>query len=375
MRNQVPAVQAKGPRRRSTRIVRQVPMAVTSTDAKGKIQREETAAVCFNCHGCKYFSRFRPRKNARIALEIGPLGEGAISLPEAVRARVVWLKKSPRLSGLYQVGVEFETPQDVWQLDEVPEDWTRFGVDLREDPASFAAEVDRLLRMGTTGTYYQLLEVQFETPRAEVKRRFYQLARRFHPDHNMDRPEMTPQLETLMDLLNLAYKTLSDDGAKNQYDMHLEHRGGMRQASRRPAAEGGVEQFIESARTCLKVGNYAGSILWLRRAIEIVPDSCAYRVMLANTLIRVPEYRREALEQFEIAIQIDPYDVAAHFDYAQALEKMKLLWRARQHYRRVLEIDPQHADARERLARLDGALPRSLLRPSLLDRLTGRRKK
>lgn len=350
-------------------------MVVTSTDAKGKIQREETAAVCFNCHGCKYFSRFRPRKNAKVNLEISPFGGDETAPPGPVRARVVWLKKSPRLSGLYQVGVEFETPLDVWHLDEVPEDWTRFALRPREDPASFAAEVDRLLRLASTGTYYQLLEVQSETPRAEVKRRFYQLARRFHPDHNMDRPEVTPRLEALMDLLNLAYKTLSDDGAKNHYDVQLASRSDLRNASRIATGQGSVEQFIESARACLKASNYAGSILWLRRAIEVVPGSCAYRVMLANTLIRIPEYRREALEQFEIAIHIDPYDIEAHFHYGQALEKMRLLWRARQHYCRVLEIDSQHSDARERLARLDGALPRSLLRPSLLDRLTGRRKK
>jgi hypothetical protein len=108
---------------------------------------------------------------------------------------------------------------------EFPQDWTRFAVPRQQDLTSFVSEVESILQLGHAGTYYELLGVQSETPRAEVKRRFYQLARRFHPDHNMDRLEMTLRLEAVMDLLTLAYKTLSDDRAKKKYDLQLAKAG------------------------------------------------------------------------------------------------------------------------------------------------------
>ncbi len=86
--------------------------------------------------------------------------------------------------------------------------------------------------------------------------------------------------------------------------------------------------------------------------------------MLGHSLAAVPEYRREAVEQFEKAIELDPSHVAAHFEYAQMLELMNLPGRARRYYARVLELDLDHREARERLNRIDSstlAMPRDPL--------------
>jgi tetratricopeptide (TPR) repeat protein len=202
-----------------------------------------------------------------------------------------------------------------------------------------------------------------------VKRQFYRLASRFHPDHHMAHPEWTPRLLVLMDALTTAYKTLSDDESKKQYDSRLIRQ--LRQESSEP--QGSALACLERSRECLAVKNYIGSILWLRRAIEVEPHSSPYRTMLGHSLAAVPEYRHEAVEQFQKAIELDPSHIPAHFHYAQMLELMKLPWRARSHYVRVLELDVNHREARERLNRIDTATPRPASRPSLLGRLTGRR--
>ena len=106
---------------------------------------------------------------------------------------------------------------------------------------------------------------------------------------------------------------------------------------------------------------------------EADPRSSTYRTMLGHSLAAIPEYRHEAVEQFEKAIELDPSHIGAHFQYAQMLEQMKLPWRARPHYVRVLQLDMDHREARERLNRIDSAAPRLTSRASLLGRLTGRR--
>jgi tetratricopeptide (TPR) repeat protein len=173
----------------------------------------------------------------------------------------------------------------------------------------------------------------------------------------MDHPEWTPRLLLLMDSVTVAYKSLvSDATMKPEVETH-------------PLAQ----ECLAQAELCLLARNYIGSILWLRRAIELEPHCSEYRAMLGRSLAAVPEYRHEAVEQFEKAIDLDSLNAEAHFQYAQLLEQMNFFGLARSHYILILEVDAFHDRARERLTHLAVKRPRSMSRSSLLSRLTGRR--
>ena len=369
MKENTPAISASGAKRRSTRVVQTVPLVITWSGTGSKIFLEETATLSLNCHGCQYFSKFHVRRNTKIEVRLSTASNPDVAA-QNFPARVAWIRKSRRLGGMYQVGVEFDTPQNIWHIGEAPTDWSSFSpLTTKEDSIAMLTEVDRLLRFAHGGTLYELLGVQSDATRAELKRQFYHLASRFHPDHHMAHAEWTPRLLLLMDSLTVAYKTLSDDESKKQYDSRLIRQ--LRAESSEPA--GSAQECLEKSRECLAVKNYIGSILWLRRAIEVEPNSSSYRVMLGHSLAAVPEYRHEAIEQLQKAIELDPSHIPAHFQYAQMLEQMKLPWRARSHYARVLELDVNHREARERLHRIDNATPQPVSRLSLLGRLTGRR--
>jgi curved DNA-binding protein CbpA len=368
---QVPPLLPDGPARRSTRIVRAVPLLIFKRDDTENKEPEQTATISINCHGCRYFSQIGARKGSWLTVQVGTDEDN--SSPQKLDAKVAWVQKSQRLSGLFQVGIEFASPQDVWHVEDPPEDWRIFTTPEDAHPTATLVDIERMLQMAHAGTYYQLLGVQSDSTRAQIKHRFYQLARSFHPDHHMERPEWTPRLLLLMDSLNLAYKTLSDEDSKKQYDERLQITGIFRIGKERTERERLAYECLQKARECLAAKNFAGAILWLRRAIEAEPESARHRVLLGRSLAAVPEYRGEAIEQFEKAIALDPFNVTAHFQYAQMLEKMKLPGRARFHYEQVLELDREHKESRERLQYLERAGPRSVLRPSLLNRLTRRR--
>lgn len=369
MKGQPPEIPAIGAKRRSTRIPQAVRIVITRQLTGAKPIIEEAATISINCHGFRYFSRYRPKKNAPLSIQVHAAQEDSCGLAEPYPARVAWIRKSKRLDGFYQIGVEFDTPHNLWNVDQPPEDWESFSAAIPENPVALLAEVERLLHIVHAGTHYQLLDVTPRAERSEVKRRFYRLARRFHPDQHMDHPEWTPRLLDLMGALTTAYKTLSSGEPKRQYDALLAQAPD--QTLSEPKQLAG--EWLENARKCLAEKNYVGSILWLRRVIENEPQSAGYRTMLGQSLAHVPEYRREAVEQFEKAIELDSDNLAAHLCYAQLLEQMRYPWRARLHYVRVLEIDRSHRVARERLHHLDTATPRTMSRASLLDRLTGRR--
>src|SRR5580658_5036098 len=110
-------------RRRSTRVEESVYLTVTGTDAAGEPFVEETGTVNLSFHGCSYFSRHVGAKNSWLSLQIP--NQKAGEPPHKVRARVAWNRKSRNLPGLSLVGVEFESPCNVWGLVTPPPDWQK----------------------------------------------------------------------------------------------------------------------------------------------------------------------------------------------------------------------------------------------------------
>ncbi|MGA7916213.1 MAG: hypothetical protein WCA00_13315 [Candidatus Acidiferrales bacterium] len=106
-------------KRRSTRIVQAVPITVTGTDALGQPFKERTTTVMVNCHGCKYQSKHYVPKNSMVKLDI-PRPEGG---PFSTQGRVVWVQRPRTVRELFQIGLEFEAPGNVWGIAFPPEDW------------------------------------------------------------------------------------------------------------------------------------------------------------------------------------------------------------------------------------------------------------
>jgi hypothetical protein len=111
-------------KRRSSRIVQSVPIIVEGTSALGHPFRERTSTVIINCHGCKYLSKHFVEEGNWVTLEIvqpEPAAE-----PRRVRAQVNWTYRPRSVQELFQIGVELETPGNIWGVAFPPEDWFPF---------------------------------------------------------------------------------------------------------------------------------------------------------------------------------------------------------------------------------------------------------
>jgi hypothetical protein len=109
--------------RRSTRIERTVPLVVLGQTKTGLSFQEKTSTVSFNLHGCRYPSRHEYPIGASVGLRVlQPDGE---TISPVIRAFVksVHPPASPR--ELFQVGVELESPSNIWNLSPAPSDWNR----------------------------------------------------------------------------------------------------------------------------------------------------------------------------------------------------------------------------------------------------------
>jgi len=217
----------------------------------------------------------------------------------------------------------------------------------------FEREVTQLIELTGKSTYYQLLEVTSETPGVQVKKSYYSLVRKFHPDNHMGNRELITPLKNLMVVISEAYKTLANEERRAAYDKSLAAAGGFRMQREKTGAEESLDEWMNRANECLRAKNFVGSIVWLRKCHEAAPESALYLAMLARSLGTISQYENEAVELFQKAINLDPWKVPVYLQFGELLEEMELPERARSVYSKLLEISPTNAKAHERLALLE----------------------
>jgi len=242
--------------------------------------------------------------------------------------------------------------------------------DATADAAAFEQEMARLVDLVENGNYYQLLSVPAHAASAEVVMRFNDLARKFHPDRHKGNSQWIGTLHQLMEAFTRAYRTLTDDALRKEYDRQLA------EAATAAAPERGAprekltgEACMTKAMECLCMKDITGAIAWLRRATEIEPSVSKYRTKLARLLAAVQEYRHEAFEHYEKAIVLEPWNTSAYYQLAELFMEMQLPWRAKPLYEKILEIDEEHTKARRRLAEIESLEPSKETKGPLASRL------
>jgi tetratricopeptide (TPR) repeat protein len=241
-----------------------------------------------------------------------------------------------------------------------------------QDKKEFEDEIRKLLDLGEKGTYYELLGVTANSPAAQVKENFHRLARKFHPDRHMGQSEWIALLQDLMGRLTIAYKTLVDDAKRASYDKQIAAAGAFTLGQEKTESQETVEECLMQAKQCLRAHNFAGSLLWLRKCVELEPEVAKYHAMLARSLAVIPQYRQDAIHHFSVAIEQDEWNTSTYFQFGELYEVMRLPWRAMPLYRKILEIDPEHTKALERLSALEEK-PEAAREKSFVSRLFHRK--
>src|SRR6266576_6406066 len=107
--------------RRSTRLERAIPLIIMGIDKLGELSQETTSAVSLNLHGCRFPSRRDYPVETWVNLQVAEPNGGAKSVLVRAKVRSIQGPKAPQ--ELYEIGVEFEAPSNVWGIPTPPEDW------------------------------------------------------------------------------------------------------------------------------------------------------------------------------------------------------------------------------------------------------------
>ena len=163
----------------------------------------------------------------------------------------------------------------------------------------------------------------------------------------MNSPQCAGALQQLMGAFTKAYSVLSHEEKRASYDRKLAH------SYLQTEEEQTTDNCFRLATKCRRDGNETGAIFWFRKCVNLAPEVAKYHVSLATSLATLNHFRREAVEHFQKAIELDHWDPLAYLQLGELYETMQLPWRAGPLYSKVLEMDPGHVVARQRLAAID----------------------
>jgi DnaJ-domain-containing protein 1 len=233
-------------------------------------------------------------------------------------------------------------------------------LEIRESVLSKLASLESL-------SFYDLLEVDPTAEPPELKRAYFAMAKKYHPDrhHSPHLRDIHDVLEELFARISDAYHILADPIARSEYDSRLKsvgNRGAQttRKApvttpppgseedpatvNRRNAAE---RHYVEAQRLYDRV-QFFDAIRCLREAIRLAPAP-KYRKLLGQALMKNPNWVREAEEQFRMVLDDNPFDTDCLIGLGEIYEQAGMTHRAQTLFERAASSDPDNAVAQQKL--------------------------
>jgi curved DNA-binding protein CbpA len=227
------------------------------------------------------------------------------------------------------------------------------SVAANKDIPPVMAEVLAFRDMLPAMSLYQILDVPKTASEEDIKKAYFQLARKFHPDR-FDRSvaaEFKTPIAEVFDGITNAYRVLSNKDSRRAYDA---------KAGTVSPQEDVQEQYrradikFRQGKTLHGQGRYDEAISYLEEAVRMRRDKGDYFLLLGMCESRIKAYVKKAEQDFLKAIQLEPWNPEGYFGLGTLYKAEGMQTRAIKQYEKALEAEPDHAKAREALEELTG---------------------
>jgi tetratricopeptide (TPR) repeat protein len=209
-------------------------------------------------------------------------------------------------------------------------------------------------QMGTMD-HYQVLNLPRAATRQQIITATEEMKRRY--DVFTFPPIVRESVQSIQRRLDEAMSILKDALRRQAYDKMLQQRSGRIAATgdelqKRVTQRAIAEQNFNKARDLSITGDYYGSIVLLKQAVEYEPEHLAAWYLLGQCQERNPKWRREAAESYQRVLSIDPNHVDALISLGDLYKSEGLASRAQSCYEDALKVTPDNSQAQSRLNEL-----------------------
>ena len=206
---------------------------------------------------------------------------------------------------------------------------------------------------------YHALGVASTAATDEIRRAYYALARRYHPD-KFRNEKIKDKAEQVFARITEAYSTLSDHEARSRYDGELASSHGSADRGTSDTTDLARENF-RRGRDEIDRGRFTEAMAFLMHACEQDPNRSEYFEYLGATQGRNPRFRKQAEESLLKAIALSPTNAGAYVHLAELYERAGAADRAKEFYRKALAWDPDNPAAKRAIEGAQQPAKRGLL--------------
>lgn len=223
-------------------------------------------------------------------------------------------------------------------------------------------------------SYYQILRVSKQASEDDIKKAYFHLARKFHPDR-FDRSTPAAErvkIEDVFDKITKAYHTLTDRELRKVYDIKMPAAG---------TDDRGKDVFkkadtkFRQAKTLYGQGRFEDAIVLLEEVVRLNRMKGAYFLLLALTELKIPAYRRKAEVHFLKAIELEPWNPECYVGLGMLYRMEGMTLKATKQFQKALEYDAEHETALRELEALTGEKKKTGLKGLFSTNIFGSKKK
>ena len=233
-----------------------------------------------------------------------------------------------------------------------------------------------LARLSKAKSHYEVLEVETGVTPSELKKAYYDIARRYHPDRfRGSGSALLAQIESSFARITQAYDTLRDPGLRASYDSKLDaQRRAAQLAESAPKAHAEPTEVTESSTedlqepgmspaqlaetqfkkgfAALELGDRNQAVGLLGAAARAVANEPRYRAYYGRALALHESTRRLAEAELQAAVKLEPNNADYRLMLAELYRDLGFQVRARGEAERALAKDPNNRKARDLITSL-----------------------
>jgi hypothetical protein len=232
--------------------------------------------------------------------------------------------------------------------------------------------------------HYEVLNVEKDAAPAEIKAAYQRLARLYHPDpvgfawdviiedaykklarlylpeeqEQEGMKQMTAELEEMFGKVNEAYKVLSDESSRWEYDLSLTSvmtdKGSATAACRYKKPKDTVRAWeaFGTGVECFKAGDMEKAASFFQDAVELDCTGAVYYSHLALALLLRPRREAEAEEAMLTAVELEPNNPELRANLGLLYSRVGMMDKARVAFKDALALDPKNSKAIRALERM-----------------------
>ncbi|HUF18110.1 MAG TPA: DnaJ domain-containing protein [Thermoanaerobaculia bacterium] len=193
--------------------------------------------------------------------------------------------------------------------------------------------------------YYEILGVERSATETQIRQRFRELARKYHPDRYKSRKE---EAERTFQTLTEALNVLTNPARRRQHDAETQNPSGKAGGELSQVSKAYMSRGVRAYND----GDYSGAREHFDMAVKHDPSDAKGFYYLALASARNPATMRQAVQAIESAVQLESYNPLYLKTAGLLCKRVGLAAKAERFLEQALQWDQENQEIREALEQL-----------------------